>query len=88
MTSEERKPQTTQVSAPRDKQSLRVLVVPIIPRSPLWLLFDPDSLKVGTSQEIAPMIKAFARRLGVSFGISFRESVTWVGELALGQGQL
>ena len=88
MTSEERKPQTPQVSAPRDKQSLRVLVVPIIPRSLLWLLFDPDSLQVGTSQEIAPMIKAFTRRLGVSFGISFRESVTWAGELALGQGQL
>ena len=88
MTSEEGKPPTTQVSAPRYKQSLRVLVVPIIPRSPLWLLFDPDSLTVGASQEIAPMIKAFARRLGVSFGISFRESITWAGELALGQGEL
>ena len=85
MTSEERKPQTTQVSAPRDKQSLRVLVVPTIPRSPLWLLFDPDSLKVGTSQEIAPMIKAFTRRLGVPSGAPSGSRSHGLGSSPLGK---
>ena len=85
MTSEERKPQTTKVGAPRDKQSLRVLVVPFIPRSPLWLLFDPDSLKVGTSQEIAPMIKAFTRRLGVPSGAPSGSWSHGLGSLPLGK---
>ena len=80
-----RKPTTTQVSAPGDKQSLRAPCVPLIPRSPLRLLFAPDSLKVGTSQEIAPMIKALTRRLGDPSGTPSGSWSHGLGSLPLGK---